>query len=157
MANVSDVAGGTEAKTEGDLSALEPLAATQRGSGLSRATMWGLVLLLVLAGLAVFLVAAFVVNVDVRGAGQLARAGYCSVSGNKAADGSALQPGTFLDLVVGEPSTNGHYTGAVPANFVKGMGLTCAGPPAGYVRKGFASGAGVAGSGVYPYYVPADG
>jgi len=157
VANVTDFPGGTEAKPAGNQRALEELAVTQRAAGRSRATMWGLVLLLVLAGLTVFLLAALVVDVDVRGAGQLARAGYCSVSGNTAADGSALEPGTFFDLVVGEPATNGHYTGAVPANFVKGMGLTCASPPAGSVRNGFASGAGQVGSGVYPYYVPPGG
>ena len=111
-------------------------------------------MVLVLAGLTVFLLAVSLADVNLRGAGQFARAGYCSVAGNTAADGSALQPGTFLDLVVGEPVTNGHYAGAAPANFVKGIGLTCASPPTGYVRNGFASGAGQIGSGVYPYYAP---
>jgi len=134
-----------------------PPAVAQSGVGRSGATRWGVVLALVLAGLSVFLLAVLLVDVDVRGAGQFARAGYCSVSGNTAADGSALQPGTFLDLVVGEPATNGHYTGAAPANFVKGIGLTCASPPAGYIRQGFASGAGEVGSGVYPYYALAGG
>lgn len=134
-----------------------PPAVAQSGVGRSGATRWGVVLALVLAGLSVFLLAVRLVDVDVRGAGEFARAGYCSVSGNTAADGSALQPGTFLDLVVGEPATNGHYTGAAPANFVKGIGLTCARPPAGYVRQGFASGAGEVGSGVYPYYALAGG
>jgi hypothetical protein len=132
-----------------------PLEVAQTGTGRSRAEMWGVVLVLVLAGLSVFVLAVILDGVDVRGAGVFARAGYCSVSGNTTGAGSSLQPGTFLDLVVGEPATNGHYTGATPANFVKGIGLTCADPPAGYVSNGFASGAGQAGSGVYPYYVPA--
>jgi hypothetical protein len=134
-----------------------PHAVTQSGGGRSRATMWGVVLVLTAAGLSVFVLAVFLDKVDVRGAGQFARAGYCSVSGNTTGDGSPLQPGTFLDLVVGEPATNGHYTGAAPANFVKGIGLTCSGPPAGFVRHGFASGAGRVGSGVYPYYAPGGG
>jgi hypothetical protein len=116
--------------------------------------MWAVVLVLVLAGLSVFLLAVLLQDVHVSGADQFARAGYCSVSGNTAVDGSALQPGTFLDLVVGEPATNGHYTGATPANFVKGLGLTCGSPPAGYIRRGFASDAEHVGSGIYPYYVP---
>lgn len=119
-------------------------------------TMWVTVLALVLAGLSVFLIAVSVVQVDVRGAGDLGRAGYCSVPGNTAGDGTALQPGMFLDLLIGEPATNGHFTGATPANFVKDIGLTCAAPPPGYVRQGFATGAGQVGAGVYPYYAPAD-
>ena len=134
-----------------------PPVVAQSYAGRNDTIRWRVVLALVLAGLSVFVVAILLVDVDVRGAGQLARAGYCSVSGNTAADGSALQPGTFLDLVVGEPSTNGHYAGAVPANFVTGIGLTCASPPVGFVRNGFASGAGQVGSGVYPYYVPPGG
>src|SRR6476619_5391779 len=102
--------------------------------------MWGSVLALMLVGLSVFAIAVLVVDVEVRHAGAAGRAGYCSVSGNTAADGTALQPGTFLDLLIGEPTTNGHFAGAAPANFVKGTGLTCASPPAGYVRHGFASG-----------------
>jgi hypothetical protein len=116
--------------------------------------MWGVVLVLVLAGLSVFLLAIVLDDVQVSGAGQFARAGYCSVSGNTTVDGSSLQPGTFLDLVAGEPATNGHYSGATPANFVKGIGLTCAGPPAGYVRQDFAADAEHIGSGIYPYYAP---
>lgn len=125
-------------------------------NGIGAAT-WGVVAALVLAGLSVFVVAVVLADVHVTGSGQFARAAYCSVSGNTAVDGSALQPGTFLDLVVGTPQTNGHYTGATPANFVEGVGLTCDNPPEGYVRHGFASNAQQVASGIYPYYTPAGG
>jgi len=120
-------------------------------------TAWGVVAGLVVVGLAIFVLAVSLDNVHAGGAGQFARAGYCSVAGDTAVDGSALAPGTFLDLLIGEPAQNGHYTGAVPANFVQGLGLTCNGPPAGYVRRGFAADAKHIGSGIYPYYVPASG
>jgi hypothetical protein len=139
-----------------DQVARSPGALSQSGARPRGISMWGPVLLLVLAGLSAFLVAVFLEEVHVDGAGQFARAGYCSVPGNTAADGSALQPGTFLDLVVGEPSTNGHYAGSAPANFVKGAGLTCGSPPPGYTRQGFASDAEHVGTGIYPYYAPAD-
>ena len=123
----------------------------------SSTTPWGWVLILIVAGLSVFLVAVLLDNARVSGAHQFARAGYCSVAGDTAIDGSPLAPGTFLDLVVGEPGRDGHYTGATPANFVKGAGLTCSGPPAGYVRRGFAADAQHIGTGIYPYYAPAGG
>lgn len=113
--------------------------------------------MLVLAGVSVFLVAVSSTQVHVGRSQQFSRAGYCSVEGNTAVDGSPLQPGTFLNLVVGEPARDGHYTGATPANFIKGIGLTCGGPPAGYVRNGFAADAAHIGSGIYPYYAPAGG
>jgi hypothetical protein len=116
-----------------------------------------LVLVLVVAGLSVFLVTVWLDNVHPGGSRQFARAGYCSVAGDTGVDGSPLAPGTFLDLVVGEPAKDGHYTGAVPANFVQGVGLTCGSPPAGYVRRGFAADAEHIGTGIYPYYAPAGG
>ena len=116
---------------------------------------WGVVLVLVSAGLAAFVTAVLLAQVHVGGVKQFARAGYCSVAGNTAADGSPLQPGTFLNLVVGEPGKDAHYSGATPASFVQGSGLMCSVPP-GYVRQGFVSDAGQVG-GIYPYYVPADG
>ena len=118
-------------------------------------TRWGLVVALVLARLSVFLVAVSFDDVSVGGAAQFARAGYCSVPGNTSEAGAPLQPSTFLDLVVGEPEKDAHYAGATPAAYVEGLGLTCSPPPAGYVRHGFASGAGQVGTGIYPYYAPA--
>jgi hypothetical protein len=108
----------------------------------------------VVVGLCVFVTAVSLADVRVNGAAQFARAAYCSVPGDLAADGSALQPGTFLDLNVGEPLHDVHFAGATPANFVQGSGLTCSGPPAGYVRRGFASDQQHVLGGIYPYYVP---
>jgi hypothetical protein len=112
---------------------------------------------LVVIGLTVFAAAAAFANVHAGNSAGFVRAGYCSVSGDTAEDGTPLQPGTFLDLTVGAPSVDGHYAGAVPANFVAGVGLTCSAPPVGYVRRGFADGGGRPGGGMYPYYVEAPG
>jgi hypothetical protein len=116
-----------------------------------------MVLVLVAAGLSVFVPAVLLANARASASHQFARAGYCSVTGDTAVDGSPLAPGTFLDLVVGEPAKDGHYTGAIPAIFVKGVGLTCGSPPAGFVRRGFAADAQHIGTGIYPYYAPANG
>ena len=130
--------------------------------GWSKVT-WSIVLVLVVAGLAAYLLVVVFnadhvsFDADYGGGAQFARAGYCSVPGNTAVDGSPLQPGTFLDLVVGEPAKDSHYTGATPANFIKGTGLTCSVPPTGYVQHGFAADAQHIGTGIYPYYVPAGG
>jgi hypothetical protein len=134
---------------------------TVRAAGEWSKATWATVVALVLAGLATYvIVVAFNADHINFGAGYgggapLARAGYCSAAGDRAVDGSPLQPGTFLDLVVGEPAHDSHYTGATPAIFVKGEGLTCGAPPAGYVRHGFAADAQHVGTGMYPYYVPA--
>jgi len=112
---------------------------------------------LVVAGLLTFAAAVAFANVSAGNSSAFVRAGYCSVAGDTAQDGTPIQPGTFLDLTVGAPSVDGHYAGAVPANFVAGVGLTCAGPPPGYVRDGFADGAGRRGFGMYPYYAEASG
>ena len=112
-------------------------------------------LAVVLPGLAAFLIAVSIDHINVGGAAQFARAGYCSVPGNTSQGGVPLQPSTFLDLVVGEPARDQHYAGATPASYVAGLGLTCSPPPAGDVRHGFASGAGQPGAGIYPYYAPA--
>lgn len=53
------------------------------------------------------------------------RYGYCSVAGNTSADGTPLQPGTFLNLELGQPDRDAHYTGATPAFWVEGVGITC--------------------------------
>jgi hypothetical protein len=109
----------------------------------------------VIAGLAVFVAAVSLGHVRANGSAQFAHAAYCSVPGNTAPDGSGLQPGTFLDLTVGAPLHDAHYAGATPANFVEGLGLTCSGPPAGYVRRGFASAEQRVIGGIYAYYVRA--
>ena len=116
-----------------------------------------MVLALVSVGLGLFLLAVLLDDVHVGASEQFARAGYCSVAGNTTATGAPLQPGTFLDLLVGEPSRDGHYTGATLAIFIKGVGLTCGSPPAGYVRHGVAADDQHVGTGLYPYYIPAGG
>jgi len=116
--------------------------------------MWLLVAALVAAGLLVFGVAVSYTSFSINSAQQFARAGYCSVPGNLSVDGTPLQPGTFLDLIVGEPEWNGHYAGAAPANFVQGAGVTCSPPPPGYVRDGFAGAENQVAAGIYPYYRP---
>jgi len=58
-----------------------------------------------------------------------ARIAYCSVPGNNLPNGTPLAPGTFLDLLSGQPETDAHYTGATPAFWVEGTGLTCSLPP----------------------------
>jgi hypothetical protein len=68
------------------------------------------------------------------------RAGYCSVQGNtRYADGSAITPGTFLDLVDGQVRGDDHYLGAVPASYLEGVGITCDALPSNYVRDGWAA------------------
>ncbi len=59
------------------------------------------------------------------------REAYCSVAGNtNPFTGAPIAPGTFLDLLAGQPVTDKHYTGAVPAWWVQGVGLTCSLTPA---------------------------
>jgi hypothetical protein len=112
---------------------------------------------LVVGGLALFVAAFAFANRHAGNSAAFVRAGYCSAPGDTAGDGSPLQPGTFLDLTVGAPAVDGHYVGAVPANFVAGVGLTCESPPAGYVRAGVADGGGRQGAGIYPYYAKGNG
>jgi uncharacterized surface protein with fasciclin (FAS1) repeats len=81
------------------------------------------------------------------------RAAFCSVAGNTSLAGKPIRAGTFLNLLFGQPSWDYHYAGAVPANYVEGKGLTCAPPPAGYVRRGTAPDELNVVSGLYPYYV----
>ena len=88
----------------------------------------------------------FATYVTAAGADHAARAGYCSVAGDTWLDGSPIEPGTFLNLDDGQPSTDWHYTGATPALDVQGLGLTCDPPPAGYGEQGFV--------GAYPFYAP---
>jgi hypothetical protein len=58
------------------------------------------------------------------------RFGYCSVAGNTTLNGTAIAPGTFLNLVLDQPGSDRHYTGAVPAFYVQGSGITCSLTPA---------------------------
>jgi hypothetical protein len=53
------------------------------------------------------------------------RYGYCSAAGDTATDGTPIRPGTFLNLLLGQPDGDPHYTGAKPAFFITGVGATC--------------------------------
>jgi hypothetical protein len=86
--------------------------------------------------------------------GNPAKVGYCSVAGNTLPDGTKLPPNTFIPLNPGQPDYDDHYTGAVPANYIEGVGITCDAPPAGFVRMGFADNDMVP-KDTYPYYGPA--
>jgi hypothetical protein len=127
---------------------------TLPGTGYRGPRLWIPVLALVVGGALAFLLAVAQADVKISGADEFERAAYCSVAGNTAPDGSELAPGTFLDLLLGEPGRDGRVAGAQPANFIQGAGLTCAGPPSGYVRRGFASSADNVRAGIYPYYAP---
>ena len=84
-----------------------------------------------------------------------ARGAYCSVAGNSNPfSGAAITPGTFLNLEAGQADTDSHYTGATPAIFVKGTGLTCDPPPPGYIRSGFADDRVDMAGGLYPLWIP---
>jgi hypothetical protein len=78
--------------------------------------------------------------------------GYCSVAGDTRPSGAPIPPGTFLDLVGGQPANDPHYTGAVAANYFQGLGITCD-VLAGYTRTGELVGSGGHGDpGSYIYY-----
>jgi hypothetical protein len=65
------------------------------------------------------------------------RVGYCAAAGDVDPDtGAPFAPGTFLDLVDGQPSTDPHYANATLAQYVEGEGITCDVPPTGYVLNG---------------------
>lgn len=82
-------------------------------------------------------------------------AGYCSVAGDvNPVTGLPIWPGTFLNLDSGQVATDPSYAGAAPANFVAGLGITCAPPPAGDVQNGFATDADDVPGGFYPYFAP---
>lgn len=61
--------------------------------------------------------------------------GYCSVAGNTLPDGTAILPGTFLNLEAGQPDGDPHYTGATPAYYYQGLGISCDRLP-GYTATG---------------------
>ena len=63
------------------------------------------------------------------------RAGFCSVAGNTTPNGTAIPPGTFLDLGVSEPSTDSHFLGATPAYYYQVSGISCDLLP-GYTKTG---------------------
>ena len=115
---------------------------------------WAAVSALVAVGLAVFLITVASADFHISGSAEFARAAYCSAPGNVNADGSEIPPGTFLDLIVGEPDRNPHLVGATPANFIEGTGLTCSNAPPGFVQDGLATSAQNVTSGIYPYYRP---
>ena len=85
-----------------------------------------------------------------------ARGGYCSVKGNtNPFTGAAIPPGTFLDLTGGQVANDANYTGAVPANYLQGLGITCDVLP-GYVKTGETVGYfGHGDPGMYTYYAKA--
>jgi hypothetical protein len=82
-----------------------------------------------------------------------ARLGYCSVAGNTSpVTGAAFPPGTFLELQAGQPASDPHYAGAVPADYLEGIGTTC-GMRHGYTATGLTVGyRGLGDPGPYPYY-----
>jgi hypothetical protein len=65
--------------------------------------------------------------------GQINRIGYCSVTGNTTPAGKTIPPGTFLDLADGQPSGDSHYSGAIPALYYQGLGISCDNLP-GYTK-----------------------
>jgi hypothetical protein len=86
-------------------------------------------------------------------AGGNSHAGYCSVAGNvNPFTGASIAPGTFLNLDTDQAATDPSYKGAVAANFVEGIGITCDPPPVGYLQNGFATDADNVGGGFYPYF-----
>ena len=84
------------------------------------------------------------------------REGYCAAAGNTTPSGAAIAAGTFLDLVSGQPDSDLHYAGAQPARYIRGEGITCDPPPAGWTQHGLADWSGPnAGPGAgYPYFAP---
>jgi hypothetical protein len=61
----------------------------------------------------------------------------------------------FYDLLLAQPGADSTYEGAAPAIFVKGKGVTCDPPPAGYVRNGYAGEEYHVPADLYPFYEPA--
>jgi hypothetical protein len=67
----------------------------------------------------------------------------CAAAAAAAAEPARLPPppargayclnGKFLDLQLGQPALDPRYTGAIPALYYQGIGLTCDPLPAGYV------------------------
>ena len=81
------------------------------------------------------------------------RVGYCAAAGNtNPFTGVAIAPGTFLNLLQDQPATDSNYTGATPALFVQGIGITCDAPPAGDTKQGKAPPALGVPTGFYDYW-----
>ena len=70
---------------------------------------------------------------------RVTRLGYCLA-------------GRFLDLVAGQPDADSTYAGAVMAIFVRGKGITCDPPPAGFTQQGRTSDKESVGAGTYMLY-----
>ena len=81
----------------------------------------------------------------------IARVGYCAVAGNTFPDGTAVKPGTFLNLPLGQPETDPNYKGATIAKWVDGIGPTCDPAPPGFVLDGLYFGP-EGPPGLYPFY-----
>jgi len=92
-------------------------------------------------------------SLDLSFGSTASRGGYCSVKGNtNPFTGAAIPPGTFLDLTGGQVVNDSHYTGAVPANYLQGLGITCDVLP-GYAPTGQTVGYfGPGDPGMYIYY-----
>ncbi|HEX5449011.1 MAG TPA: hypothetical protein VFW85_03035 [Gaiellaceae bacterium] len=86
--------------------------------------------------------------------GNSSRGGYCSVAGDTWADGSAIPAGTFLNLDIGQASSDARFKGATPAAYFQGAGITCDNPPTGYMDTGTKvnSGGVVSVDGLYEYW-----
>ncbi len=83
------------------------------------------------------------------------RALYVAVEGNTDPfTGKPIKPGTMLDLLLGQPLTDPHYTNAQPAIYVEGVGLTAGPPPPGYVQHGLAGNDQHVAGDLYPYFTP---
>jgi hypothetical protein len=75
--------------------------------------------------------------ISITSSGGGSRVGYCAGAGDtNPFTGAAIAPGTFLNLVQDQPATDSNYTGATPAIFVQGIGITCDPPPPGDTRQG---------------------
>ena len=81
------------------------------------------------------------------------RGGYCAVAGNTHPyTHIPFRPGTFINLTEGQEGLDSYYKGAVPANYLQGLGITCD-TPAGYVKTDMKVGYFGAGDpGIYTYY-----
>ena len=95
---------------------------------------------------------AFATYMLAAGSFEGSRSGYCSVAGNTWADGTRIQPGTFLNLIDGQNGTDGEFTGATPALYLEGLGISCD-VPEGYTATHETVGyAGYGDPGSYLYY-----
>ena len=50
---------------------------------------------------------------------------YCSAPGDTDLNGNPLVPGTSLNLLLGQPLVDDHYTGSTPGFWIPGLGVTC--------------------------------